>query len=169
MDVDKLQRINNLARELMKHGMAGSMDEAVRIAEEKIQGAPEVSALKDGVSEDMLSQSQVSQSIENPAPAPQVQDDMDMRKIKNALDEQARHMSVMSEKINELISEFNSLQQEINRLKTIQVPAKPEEQKTGTQTQFRPQQEEKKEPHAKVGDYKPDDVAVDKIFYYGVR
>ena len=171
MDVEKLQRINTLARELMKHGMAGSMDEAVRMAEEKITGAPEVSNIKETMSDDMIAQTQVSQSADNLAP--KEQDMIELRKIKSALDSQANTINNMAGKINEMVTEFNRLNEEINRLKTIQVPsasAAPEKkQAKGTQTQFRAQPEEKKEGHARSGNYNSDDVSVEKIFYSGTR
>ena len=171
MDIDKLQRINTLARELMKHGMAGSMDEAVRMAEEKINGAPEVSRIKEAMSDDMISQTQVSQSSDNLAP--KEKDAIELKKLKSALDSQSDMINSMAGKINEMVTEFNKLNQEINRLKTIQVPSTPavQEKKTqkGTQTQFRPQAEEKKEGHARSGNYNSNDVSVEKIFYSGSR
>jgi len=168
MDVDQLQKINNLARELMKHGMAESMDEAVRIAEEKIKGKAQVSEIKERVSGDLLTQSQVATSADDATP--KANEALEIRKLKVALEDQAKTLGDVGGKINELISGFNDLQQEINRLKTIQVPASASTDDKGkpTQTQFRPQPEEKKkEGHARTGNYNPDDVSVEDVFYYG--
>lgn len=168
MDVDKLQRINTLARELMKHGMAGSMDEAVKMAEDKIDGSPEVSNIQETMSDDMITQAQTAASSESPAP--KENDSLELRKLRNLIDEQNRTISGISGKINELVTEFNRLEQEINRLKTIQVPSGSDDDKKGTQTQFRPQKtEEKKEGHARTGSYTPEDVSVEKMFYSGTR
>ncbi|MFQ5474229.1 MAG: hypothetical protein ACE5DM_00165 [Candidatus Nanoarchaeia archaeon] len=163
MDVEKLQRINNLARELMKHGMAGSMDAAVRIAEQKIQGTPEVSNIKKTMSSDMTAQSQIAQSQDNHTP-PQ-QDRIELHKLRSRLDEQAQMIQAMGSKINELISEYNTLKQAVNRVNAIKVPSAPAD----TQTQIREQHVEKKLPHARSGNYKSDDVSIEKIFYSGTR
>ncbi|MBU0460999.1 MAG: hypothetical protein KJ574_00275 [Nanoarchaeota archaeon] len=164
MDVDKLQRINNLARELMKHGMAGSMDEAVRMAEEKIQGNPEVSNIRNTMANDVISQSQVVPSSSGSS-TPKMTEDLEVRKLRISLEDQSKMVNAMAGKIDELVTEFNRLQQEINRLKTIQVP--PAGDKEG-QTQFRQPAEEKKSgAHARSGNYKPEDVAIEKMFYYG--
>ena len=153
MDVEKLQRINNLARELMTHGMAGSMDEAVRIAEEKIRGDPEVSIVQQ-----TMQSSQPSQVI------PPANDDL--QKVMKLVHEQQTMIGQMGEKINELISEFNGLQEELHKLKTVKVEHSSEPE---TQAQLRPQPVVKKDPHARSGAYNPEDVQIEDIFYSGVR
>ena len=74
-------------------------------------------------------------------------------------------------KMNGIIAEISSIKQEIGRLKENPVtpPLKPKDVKVG-QTQFRepsatPQGSEG--GHVRTGKYNPDDVSIEKFFYYG--
>ena len=78
-----------------------------------------------------------------------------------------------------LIADVTSLKEEIQKLKNSPVtpPMKPKQEQAG-QTQFKqeaqpapaPKPEEKKKEgsgHARTGNYNPDDVSIEKFFYYG--
>ena len=150
MDVEKLQKINALARELLQHKMASSMDDAVKMAEEQLRGKPIVSEIR--------------QTMEPPKPVQEPQKEASSDEVKRLMKKVDEHASVidsMSKKMNEMISEINNLQSELKRVKTIQVPEGKE------QSKLRPP--EKKEAHAKVGIYNPDDVSIEKMFYFGQK
>ncbi len=91
----------------------------------------------------------------------------------------SKQMQDMDDKINRLIAEFSSVKTELAKLKESPVapPLNPKTVKTG-QTQFKQESapvqtvnSTVKKPsgngHARTGNYKPDDVSIEKFFYFG--
>ncbi|MFC1742247.1 hypothetical protein ACFL3V_06960 [Nanoarchaeota archaeon] len=221
-DVSKLQKINNLARELMSHGQASSMEEATRIAVQQIEGEgmaagsgevaaeapavegmPEAPAPAEGVPEVPAAEGasdapvveqleEVSENVDMPRPEDVSSEDLMHRfqdvvssqqsavsRMTNVINAQGKRMDDLNNKVNSLIAEIASLKDELRKVKenpVVAPPLKPKAAKEG-QTQFKESQPaptpEQKHPdasgHARSGNYKPEDVAVDKVFYYGNR
>jgi len=183
-DASKLQRINNLARELMKHGQARSMEEAVHKATQQVESgsampAPEPPIFPAPEPAIEPEQPRVSEAIPEPpaTPAQPAQPGQIPREVVMAtLTDHTKKIEELNNKINRLIAELTELKEDIRKLKESPVtpPLKPKEAKQG-QTQFKqaappqPAEEKKKEGHARTGNYKPDDVAIEKFFYYGSR
>jgi septum formation inhibitor MinC len=99
--------------------------------------------------------------------------------ITNAVNSQAKQITEISNKINSLIMEISSIKEEIKKLKDSPVtpPLKQKDVREG-QTQFKqevptppspPQAQQSMSGHVRSGNYKPDDVSIEKFFYFGNR
>jgi hypothetical protein len=196
-DLSKLQKISNLARELMRHGQAQTMDIAMKLAKQQLESGT--------VSEYVSAPGAApAASIQPAAPLPEVAAEVSLpkqegassedivRAVENLVGEQQTVLSRMTNvvnshtnqfqglsssiselgaKMNGIIAEIASLKQEIGRLKESPVtpPLRPKEAKQG-QTQFKEPSTAPaggEGPHVRSGKYTPDDVSIEKFFYYG--
>jgi hypothetical protein len=151
MDVEKLRKINQLSQELKKHGMADSSQDAYTQAQQIIQVIPKNSAPA----------SQESVIVET-APA---QDPLAARQFQIELDKMQKGFSeeldVLRTAMNQLIIEVNSLRDELSKAQMAQPPKQKEKQvELKTET---------KVAHPRQGDWKPGDVDIQKMFYYGTK
>lgn len=142
MDVEKLKKMNELSKELKKHGIAKSTKEAFEKAGEMV---------RDEAIGDVISQS--TQKSE-------------------ASDSFDKHYQIMLERQNrQLANEIIALkeavaviQQEVERLKQAPMQQQPKEERQAT---FAKKEEPKQ--HPKQGGFTSEDVAVDKVFYFGKK
>lgn len=154
-DIEKLKKIAKLSQEMRKHGFATYHDEAVKAAEAVYK---DTIATADTPEQRhaALQESKRSMATTNP--------DFE-KQISQRLNDIEANLSSVIGKMNEMIKEINTLQQgggsraaprEAPREKETQKPLPAPEQKPAAQ-----------EPHARSGNYTPQDVQIDKIFYYG--
>lgn len=151
MDVEKLRRINMLSSELKKHGMAESSQDAYTQAQQMIQVIPKDSA----------QESQESIIVETaPAydPLASKQFQLEIEKMQK---EFSGELDVLRNAMNQLITEVNSLREELSKVQTAQPPKQKEKQ-----AELRT---EAKVSHPRQGDWKPGDVDIQKMFYYGTK
>ena len=211
-DVSKIQQINSLARELMKHGQANSMDQAISMAQEQVESGsvPKATMPEAPVPETSAEQPAEGTSVqptESPAPEPievvpqnieapasDMGCDEKVSALQNVLDRQQSALSSvtgtinhhqkqlegMNNKINGLIGEIMTLKQAVERVQNSPVtpPLKPKAAEQG-QTQFKQENAPAPAPteqkpasgggHARTGNFSPEDVSVEKFFYYGQR
>lgn len=193
MDIEKIQKVNALARELMKHGQARSMDEAVMLAEKQLGGTSNVeprpglvTGYGDGNQANPVDSVRTAPASQKTAPASysapvkesvadnrshdeQSYDRIAFRKLSQQVEQQAGELKAIRMKMNELITEFNSIQEKAKQKAASPVASQHEmsraHPKNPDQTQFKPVP--KKEPHARSGNYTPADVNIEKIFYSG--
>ncbi len=206
VDFSKLQKVSNLARELMKHGQANSMDEAMKMASQQIESGnvPEyvdieapspgsespVPPTSQGSSSSVVSD--VPEKVALPEIKPESGSDEVLKKLEDVISQQQSNIAKLSGIINThtnqlnevypLVSKFNGLIAEIAELKAMvkklqESPMMPAPDKKG-QTVFKPssppkppQDSSSQRPsgtgHARSGNYQPDDVSIEKFFYYG--
>lgn len=193
-DASKVQKINSIARELINKGQATSMDQAIKIATQQVDSGqfampaapspvetlPEVPEksevsveISDGegsVAGDALRALQRMLSEQQTA----------VSRMTNAVNAHSNQFNDINNKINSLIAGMTALQQEIQKLKSSPVapPMKPKDAQSG-QTQFKQdapsaapapaQKPQSGSGHARTGNYNPDDVSIEKFFYYGNR
>ncbi|NQU78312.1 hypothetical protein HQ545_00940 [Candidatus Woesearchaeota archaeon] len=207
-DVSKIQQINNLARELMKHGQAGSMEQAIQLATQQVEGGavpvqeqqntevvqelqpvehheippvqeqqmpePQHSPQTEHLSEQQESTTECcsdKQKIESLIKEQQ----NSMNNLTDAINKDREHIKSVEQKINGIIADMSNIKQQLEKMSNSPVtpPMKPKDVNQG-QTQFKgertpPPVEKKPEPHARSGNYQPEDVSIEKIFYYGNR
>jgi hypothetical protein len=196
-DFSNIQKINTIARELMRHNQASSMDEAIRMATSQVESGnipqflpsggssgghaaehlPEmqesVMLPKEGVSSD-----EIIRAVESLVAGQQTA----VSRMTNVVNAHSGQIQLFSDKINGLIAEIASLKDELRKLKENPVMPPPMKQKDAKegQTQFkpgmeipstsvRPPPEASGSGHARTGNFKPDDVSIEKFFYYGKR
>ncbi|MFC1723265.1 hypothetical protein ACFL0V_03940 [Nanoarchaeota archaeon] len=196
VDFSKLQKISNLARELMKLGQASSMDEAMKLASHQIESGTVPEALDVGPTTPLHNtepqteseQVQVTESIHLPESDNQNELVTKMQEIINNQQASIAKLStilnvhtnqlkesVSNQKFNQLVNEITTLKDRVRKLQ--ESPTMPAPQKKTGQTQFKPanppetsQPEQPKQDssgHARSGNYKSDDVSIEKFFYYG--
>lgn len=211
-DISRIQKVNSLARELMKHGQASSMEQAIRLAMQQVESGasdfmsniqscqiPEPPSPGGFIcSQDVFSAAASSAAafpaVDQPVTAPASSAEFDnfhalhnlvskqqnvVGSMANAVNYQAKQISDINNKINILITEISALKEEIKKLKDSPVtpPLKQKDAKEG-QTQFKqeiptppspPHGQQPMSGHVRSGNYKPDDVSIEKFFYFGNR
>ena len=166
MDVEQIQKINNLAVDLMKQGLASDRDEAIAQAEKIFQGgSSEYNSIKDGLAQSA------------PEPVAQEVVDLSQDKIKDILEQNTKFLV---KKITEFQDQLNSLQKEISGMKSKiaynSIPSAKEiltkdavkEPEPAPKADVEEAPEEKdKENHPLYGGYNDTDVSIEKFFYMG--
>jgi hypothetical protein len=155
MNVDEIQKINMLAKELQKHGMAASSQEAVQQAQKIMQEKQE-------------------EQVKVPVPAPQQPqiDYLTQKKIELLVTMSTKKMQ---EEINTLQQIVSVLRIDLEKAKvdiasmrrtSVQVPAMPKKEAAPTPI---PQQapQPKKKANPRQGQFTSADVDLKKMFYYG--
>jgi hypothetical protein len=150
MDVEKLRKINMLSHELQKHGMADSSTDAYAQAQQMVQVIPKQTVSAAAQESVVLEAAPVAE----PLAARQFQ--MEIEKIQKGFSDE---LDVMRSAINQIISEVNALREDLSKAQTAQPPKQKEKQ---VELKTAP-----KESHPRQGDWKPGDVDIQKMFYYG--
>ena len=151
MDIEKIKKINELAHDLLRRGMASDRIEAAQMAEKMIDkgGAQPVVEEKDDAETKEVKTAQPDQSQAAP---------VNYKEIVKVLSDNAEFMM---DALKEFHAKFAELRKEIGELRRKVSQGGHQE---------RPQQSLKKyekEPHPKQGRHTPEDVSVEKMFYYG--
>jgi hypothetical protein len=184
MGVEEIQRVNALARELMKHGIAGTSDEALLRAEEMLRGngvnsmTAAITASAPGKSESHLSQ-EALQDL-----------NMGIRSLGVRFDSIAKEVLGMKDEVRKLTGNLGDMERQINRMSAFQpqqvqverhveAPVAPVQQSfvreavsqtapvvaAAAQPQFVARVSTASKPARE--EFKPEDVAIEKIFYFG--
>ncbi|MBU0470058.1 MAG: hypothetical protein ABIG52_00710 [Nanoarchaeota archaeon] len=180
MDVERIQKINNLALDLMKQGLASDRQEAVAQAE-KIFRTTDTEDYN-SIRERMNGSKNESQNNQ------EKKEDLSQEQIKDILEQNTKFLvkkiTQFQDQIINLKKEIDDIKnQSFNRIPTVKELIATEVQK---QSEIRaqpqnnsvpqpayqeiPKQESKPssaEPHPRLGGYKQEDVSVEKFFYMG--
>ena len=181
--IEKMRRLNNLTKELKQHGFAESSFEAIQQANQ-IYGDDEVSHdVKHGIirssNGDRMAESTENIDINNSA----------HKKIAQL----SENVDTLTAKMNEIIKALNDLDARIIELKNrspekvivekfIERPIPNMPRETREETTPEVHHEEKKEEtvvghvhkeeytaNQRTGNFQPNDVAIDKMFYFGKK
>ncbi|MCX8147447.1 MAG: hypothetical protein N3D84_03200 [Candidatus Woesearchaeota archaeon] len=168
MDIERMQRISSLAKELVKRGMCSDIEEATKQAEIIInKNDPSIStvlATKQGQFHPDEMQKKPHNFTREEKMDTETENEMRMqlRKVSYQLNEQAKVIAELKNQLSSLINEINRLKVErVSRPIMVKEPGK-------EQTKIS-QEAVKKEPHAKVGNYSPDEITIEKFFYSGPK
>jgi hypothetical protein len=191
MGVEEIQRVNALAKELMKHGMAGTSDEALLRAEDMLRGNGVNSMTAAITSSGSMGKTEATH-LSNEA----LQEfNMGIRQLGVRFDSIAKEVLGMKEEIKKLNSTIGDMERQINRMSALQqsVPVERHDavqssmtaQPAPAQTQYfaresvapmqaavapaQPQFVARVAQTSRAGkeEFKPEDVAIEKIFYFG--
>jgi len=166
MDIERMKRVNALARELKDHGMASDYDDAYRQAEKMVDSGMEMPSAKEEVPA-------APSTIINDEPKENKGgfgmigfDALEFRNMREKLEAMEQQMGMIFTKMNEIITELNR----VDKKRTdspieIRNPREIEEKQREMQTNLKKQEVEA--PHPRSGDYKPSDVSIEKMFYFG--
>lgn len=173
MDVERIQKINKLALDLMKQGLALDRDDAVLQAEKvfRSKDGEEYSSIRERL--------QATEPQREPKSASSVlgqQDDPHPEKIKDILQQNSQFLV---KKITEFQEQMQTLKKEMDVLKQRfsqqgsavsnappklgEMPVNPQEIQRG------PSPQASASNHPRSGNYKAEEVSIEKFFYMGNR
>ncbi len=170
MDVERVQKINNLALELMKQGLVQEREEAVKQAE-GILAKKDCSSLNEEVKE--LNLDKEEGKMEEELGKEKVREILEKNTtfIVQKMRENQKQMGEFKEEINKLRSEITVLRGSMSNLKTKQESfALKEVAKEEPQQKL--EAKESKSPvedHPRSGSYSDVDVSIEKFFYSGSK
>tara|TARA_Y100000310_G_C20608584_1_gene776829 strand:- start:104 stop:598 length:495 start_codon:yes stop_codon:yes gene_type:complete len=164
MDVERIQKINNLALDLMKQGLAPDREAAIAQAEKIFRAdRGEFSEMRERMEEKPEPQEK------------QVVADLSQDQIKNILQQNSiflvKTIKEFQEKIDSLEREIKQLRTQMtyNKLPTVkEVISNKEEQVVPKIGEVHVNNEPPKD-HPRVGKYEEEDVSVEKFFYMGSK
>jgi len=183
-DIERVKKIEALARELMKHGFANNIQDAVSQAEKATQSKSEVNipSANPKAQENKMTDIQYNE---------------DFKRLSLQVNQQKSMITEVQSKMNEMIGEINKFDKKIGEMSAIisglqQAPAKqpaPEssqESKQAEQPKPEPKPEQQPQPDSRgiiasspekrgvgaapevrTGQFKPGDFNINKIFYAG--
>ncbi|MBI2144607.1 hypothetical protein HYU17_05695 [Candidatus Woesearchaeota archaeon] len=188
MGVEEIQKINALARELMRHRIAGTSDEALLKAEEMLRGNP-VNSMTAAI----ISNAPLRQQEQSHLPKDDFSElSMDVRSLGVRFEALAREFFGIRDEIKKLNGGLDDVNRQVMRLSLQQpsvipraaaaVSPQPSEipstfsQPTAPMAAAAPQPALREAPgpeqprmSARMAkdEFKPEDVAIEKIFYFG--
>ena len=163
MDVEQIQKINNLAVDLMKQGLAQNREEAIAQAEKTFseQDSVDYNSMKETL-EEVKSENQ-SQQVEQKNDTEIA--DLSTNEIKKILEQNTKFMVKtirnFQEKVANLEKEMSSLKNELRYQKL------PTVNEIVSKKEVPPPEELVPENHPKSGRFNGDDVSIEKFFYMG--
>lgn len=160
MDVEKLKKINQLSVEFKKHGMAVSHDEAFAKAS---------AVVRDDELKDVLAQTSTTTSADAPARPNQTASQGFDNQYQVLLERQNRQLVqeilALKETVAMLKSDVEQLKSNAARAAIVQ-QAQPKQEK---QAVLHEKKESTEKSHPKQGNFTSEDVAIEKMFYYGKK
>ena len=180
--IERMRRLNELTKELKQRGFAESSFEAIQQANQ-IYGDDEItSEVKHGIINNAQHEKLGKENGENNMEEATI---INMEKKVNKLSE---NVDTLTNKLNEIIKAINDMDSRITMIKNkperivekiVEKPVYKETEQRHEETQSSSQQKpeeshlESEKPkdeysmNQRTGAYKPTDVAIDKMFYYG--
>lgn len=181
--VEDIKKINALAKELLHHNIVGSQDEAVLKAKEML--------VKKNVSSPTVQTESYVDLSKNPLPEEQKREEWKdaMGKNNEYIITELKHfrstLDTLTNELQTIRNELNGMKKQNTAANTAVQNTELTEQREYTQQYARPVQttplptppergaQEVKiqvtQPHPRAGNYKPEDVSVEKFFYFGTK
>ncbi|HLC46118.1 MAG TPA: hypothetical protein VJI75_00085 [Candidatus Nanoarchaeia archaeon] len=179
MDVERLQKVTRLAKDLYQRGMAADMEEAAKVADDLINKDNDLSQIRNTLA-----------GRDADAPEPSSSGAIHVSELQVSMPQQQTSSSVLdsyitdiNSKITEIVNEIKShdnrilelrgaiikVGDAIDRLDKERKEFKPimERSPGNDQTRLSPESIKKDAPHPKVGGFNSADVCVENVFYCG--
>lgn len=151
MDIEALRKINTLTKELQKHGMSASSEDALTQAQHILQPLHE---------QNNASLTTTTEPAHN--------DVLLERKYKLLLEMNNKRFEesfqILNTAVSELTQEIGRLKTQLNNLRTTQPESPPVVQ---APVEEHPAETAKKELHPRQGSFVPGDISIEKMFYFG--
>jgi len=166
MDVEKLKKINQLSVEFKKHGFAVSHDDAFAQAS---------AVVRDDELKDILAQTNTTANTATSTETPERPNQASGRGFDN------QYQVLLERQNRQLVQEILALKEAVSMLKSDVEQLKSNAARAAVVQQAQPKQEkqamlqEKKKTddceksHPRQGNYTSEDVAIEKMFYYGKK
>lgn len=167
MDVERIQKINNLALDLMKQGLAEDREDAIARAEKifRHRDAEDYGSIRERMEEQKKEEKNLHPE----------ELDLSQEKIKEILEQNTKFLvktiKEFQEKIASLEREIASLKSRlISQAAVKEFVSSPKEKGFFKPETSAPERKEKpKEGHPRSGNYNDEDVSIEKFFYMGSK
>ncbi|MEM2121834.1 MAG: hypothetical protein QXU20_04220 [Candidatus Woesearchaeota archaeon] len=170
-DMMRVSKINELAKQLVKHGIATTMDEAVNQAQQLL-GEDSYEKIKEAKSPEQILK---EDELENKSK----ENNKEFSELKKVIESHESMIIEMQKKMNEMISEINLIEDAIKKIleKMQNQSSKPiikVAQTTSGSTEEidyeptpKPVKAEESKPMPRTGNYSPENIKIEDYFYYG--
>lgn len=171
--VEDIQRINDLARELLNHHMADSLTEAVEKARQMLNKT-DVPGVGMGIPNPVLKKEEfkieeLKEAKQEQAFSQRINNDEWKQVLSKNNEYIVEQFRLMKSKLEEAFKEIETLKEKVKKmdppLRQLMQEEKKQQHEQGQHTIAQPQQ--KQEAHPRQGNFQSSDVAIDKIFYFG--
>ena len=165
MDVERIQKVNNLALDLMKQGLAADREEAIAKAEEIF------------TERDTEDYANIRQTMEEVKPEMRVEqrrensNDLSQEKVSEILE---KNTKFIVNKFKEFQEKITSLEREMSFMKNRVLNSGPSVKEVVSHVKEEPKTQQNApahgtatENHPRSGNYQEDDVSIEKFFYMG--
>lgn len=168
MDVNKAVKVNNIAKELLKHGLVSNFEEGV----EKAQNME-----RDGVSiTEHQEESQDAAEEEQPSDV-EIKEKYDTSHTQNTVPGEANDVKILERKLNYLTKSFTeqfnaemgTVKKQIENITKELISLKRDVKVSASAPQEQPTEQKKDDEEVKprTGDLTPDEVELEDFFYFG--
>lgn len=184
--IERMRRMNELTKELKRHGFAESSFEAIQQVNQ-IYGDDSLSSeVQHGIIKNSPSESIANKNNQ--------ETNTSIRDIERKINKINENIEILTNKINEIVKAINDIDERINILKNrppervvervIEKPVQKRESKDNENNDLEKQESKKDTEHnathhekpkdeysmnQRVGNYQSEDVAIDKMFYFGKK
>jgi hypothetical protein len=157
MNVEQIQKINNLALELMKSGMAESRDDAIEQARKILD--------KDHVTkEDNVEVNSIGVAVNKDEPKKELSKNEIEEILSKNTQYVVRTLKEFQQRIEDMEGKLSLLKSQVNTQRTVrEIVRTPQEQNVEQKSE----PVDKDAPKPRYGDYTPKDVSIEKYFYCG--
>ncbi|MDO8511334.1 MAG: hypothetical protein Q7S55_04150 [Nanoarchaeota archaeon] len=174
MDVERIQKINKLALDLMRQGLASDRDDAVVQAEKVFHAKDgEYSSIRDRMQATGPSAASLALTPQNGS---SVSEDLHPDKVKDILQQNSQFLV---KKITEFQEQMQSMRKELDMIKQLRMSA-PQQQNSvssappklgeipaNNDIQRGPSPQASASNHPRTGNYKAEEISIEKFFYMG--
>ena len=156
-DPFRMTKVNELAKSLLEHGLASSMDEAVKQAEKLVRGeTPESVKMAEPLAQEKKEEVKMEDKQNNNLSSELQSNVNDLRK---KMDETEKKVELLMSKMNEIIAEINKIESSGVR------PSVQQQRDNNIQKSEKKQGETK--ANLRTGGLQPGDVKIEDYFYSG--
>ncbi len=158
-EVFRITKVNELAKQLLKHGIASNMEEAVKQAEQLVRGESNENIREVKTPEQIMEEKAEEQST--------LKKQGELEEVKERLNVHDKAIFEMQNKINEIVSEINSMEEALKKILNILQKNKIESTEGPNEDVKQKTKEQDTKPTPRTGDYTPENIRIEDYFYYG--
>lgn len=171
--VEDIQKVNDLARELLNHHMADSLTEAVEKARQMLNKNDIPSVSGDGSvrpAEEKKEEIKVEE-VKEPMVSQRMNNDEWKQVLAKNNEYIVEQFKLMKGKLDEAFKEIEKLKEEVKNMDPPlkQLMTEPEKKEQPVQQTIAKPEKKEEDSHPRQGNFGSEDVSIDKIFYFGQK
>ncbi len=184
MDVEKLKKVNNLARTLRQQGIVANQQDASHLAGQIAGNKPEQEITNVNVEDNqkvVISDQDTGEVlVEEPEKEQKQTETNKEQQVDRDTYTKEEVVNVLQKFADQFVSEINKIQTAVeeqnkrimsmeNSVNNISKPTVKEEEKPQTTLNTQQPEQKKEENNPRSGEFESDDVSVEKFFYFGQK